>query len=199
MQPPITAGRRSSQQAPFFGAGRRERAMTAAIEAFFAAGWFGWGQGAPLQGTVVPLIVGAIASVTVAVWGSVRVATTSRLARTGAARGVARRYRSILGLELAIAGIGAGVLAGSGHGKWVSVWVGLVVGVHFIPLSRLFRNRSMFVLAIAVTIAAVAALVIGLSSNIEPSAITGLSVGAILLACAAATLGSHGRKERAED
>ena len=176
--------------------------MTAAIEAFFAAGWFGWGQQSPPKWAVGVLIVGAIASVMVALWGTFRVATTARLRSTGAAQGVARRYRTIVGLEVAIGGIGAGVLAAAGQGRWVSVWVSLVVGVHFVPLSRVLRNPSMFVLGITVALAAVAALVIGVSSNLEPSAITGLSVGAILLACAGATLvshGSEGRKLSADD
>ncbi len=50
-------------------------------------------------------------------------------------RAVRRRHGILVGLEFALLGAGAAVLAISGLGRWIPVWVCAGVGVHFIPLS----------------------------------------------------------------
>jgi hypothetical protein len=58
----------------------------------------------------------------------------------------------------------------------------LVVGVHFVPLDRVFPGIGLRGLAVAVVCVAVAAFLIGASTATAPSTITGLGAGACLLA-----------------
>ena len=81
----------------------RERGIYAVVEGGFAAGWFGWGQAAPPSWLVVPLAVGSILSVLVAVAGIV-VTARSRARRTAVSdRTVRRRFRIIVLVEFALA------------------------------------------------------------------------------------------------
>jgi len=62
------------------------------------------------------------------------------------------------------------------------------VGLHFFPLARVLANPSLRPLAALITAAAAAALVVGLSSTVAPSTITGPGAGLCLLAFGVATL-----------
>jgi hypothetical protein len=57
--------------------------------------------------------------------------------------------------------IGAVVLGVSGPGAYVAAWVLLIVGVHFLPLARLFANAGLRVAGVAVIAVAIAAAITG--------------------------------------
>ena len=166
----------------------RERGIYAVVEGGFAAGWFGWGQAAAPPWLVVPLAVGSILSVLVAVAGIV-VTARSRARRTAVSdRTVRRRFRIIVLVEFALAGIGAAVLAAAGRATWIPAWVCLVVGVHFFPLSRALGNRSLARAGALLTGIAAAALVVGMATRVAPSTVTGAGAGLCFLAAGLATL-----------
>lgn len=166
----------------------RERGIYAVVEGGFAAGWFGWGQAAAPPWLVVPLAVGSILSVLVAVAGIV-VTARSRARRTAVSdRTVRRRFRIIVLVEFALAGIGAAVLAAAGRATWIPAWVCLVVGVHFFPLSRALGNRSLARAGALLTGVAAAALVVGMATRVAPSTVTGAGAGLCFLAAGLATL-----------
>ena len=166
----------------------RERGIYAVVEGGFAAGWFGWGQAAAPPWLVVPLAVGSILSVLVAVAGIV-VTARSRARRTAVSdRTVRRRFRIIVLVEFALAGIGAAVLAAAGRATWIPAWVCLVVGVHFFPLSRALGNRSLARAGALLTGVATAALVVGMATRVAPSTVTGAGAGLCFLAAGLATL-----------
>jgi len=166
----------------------RERGIYAVVEGGFAAGWFGWGQAAAPPWLVVPLAVGSILSVLVAVAGIV-VTARSRARWTAVSdRTVRRRFRIIVLVEFALAGIGAAVLAAAGRATWIPAWVCLVVGVHFFPLSRALGNRSLARAGALLTGIAAAALVVGMATRVAPSTVTGAGAGLCFLAAGLATL-----------
>ena len=103
-------------------------------------------------------------------------------------RAVRRRYGIVVGLEFALLGAGAAVLAITGLAKWIPVWICIGVGVHFIPLSRVLGDQFLMILGVLITAVALAALVIGLTSAVAPSTITGAGAGLCLLITAAITL-----------
>jgi hypothetical protein len=103
-------------------------------------------------------------------------------------RAVRRRYGIVVGLEFALLGAGAAVLAISGLTRWIPVWICAGVGVHFIPLSRVLGDRFLVVLGVLISAVAMAALVIGLTSAVAPGTITGAGAGLCLLITAAITL-----------
>jgi hypothetical protein len=72
------------------------------------------------------------------------------------------------------------LLAITGHSDYIAVWILFVVGVHFVPLGRLFRIRSLVVVGVVLIPVSVAAAVIGLVWTVLPSAIAG-GIGGLLL------------------
>src|ERR1017187_6916922 len=178
-----------------FRAGR-ERGIYAAVEGGFAAGWFGWGQAAPPSWLVIPLGVGSVLSVLVAVAGIV-VTARSRARWTAFSDGtVRRRFRIIVLVEFSLAGIGAAALAVAGQATWIAAWVCLVVGVHFFPLSHALGNRSLARAGALLTGVAAAALVVGTATGVAPSTVTGAGAGLSVLAVALATLVVGERRAR---
>lgn len=167
---------------------RRTLANAAVIEGFFAFMWFGWGQEGPPPGVSIVLVVGAIlALLTVA--GGIHAARRAReepSPLSGPAAG--RRYGVIVGVEFGISGIGAAVLAASGHVGFIAAWVCLVVGLHFVPLSRVFPGVGLMGLAALISLVGIAAFAIGVSTALPPSTITGLGAGGCLLGHAASLL-----------
>ena len=159
---------------------RRDQGVTALIEGFFAAAWFGWGQAKPPPGLSAVLATGSVVAILTAVAGAVltfRLRSLPAIMDDPSAR---RRYRIIVGAEFAVAALGALVLAIAGQPAYIPVWVCAVVGIHFFSLAPLLRDRSLYPLGILVCAASVVALIVGLTTNIAPSAITGVGAGWLL-------------------
>lgn len=68
-----------------------------------------------------------------------------------------------------------------------------VVGVHFIPLARLFPGLFLVPLALALVAVALSALVVGVLTTVSPSAVAGPGAGTCLIVAAVATLLSGSR------
>jgi hypothetical protein len=119
----------------------RDAAATAAIFGFFASAWFGWAQDEPPPGWRKALVAGSILSLLTAVGGGV---VTWR--NWSGPDGVRRRYQPYLRSgrrrRVALAAIGAAVLARRRSGELIPAWVALVVGVHLIPVALLVRSPS---------------------------------------------------------
>ena len=167
---------------------RRDRGMTALIEGFFGFVWFGWGQANAAGGLRVGLAVAGVAAALVALAGGV-------LAFRGPAsngvlhdRQARRRYALTVGVEFALAGAGAAVLAVAGQGDFIPAWVCAVVGVHFFPLASLLEDRRLVPLGASVITVALVAVVAGLAAGIAPSTVTGVGAGTVLTGFAVAAL-----------
>ena len=160
----------------------------AVVTAFFGAGWFGWGQAAA-SGSLRPWLgAGSGIAVLVAAAGIV---TTARHRSTRAAlsdRAAFRRYGIIMGIEFGAAALGAAVLAVLSQSAYIPVWVCAVVGVHFIPLAQVLRDRSLVPLAAATCAVAACASFLRSTAGGAPSTTTGLGEGCLLTAFAAVTL-----------
>jgi hypothetical protein len=167
---------------------RRDAGITALVLGFFASAWFGWGQAAPPAGLGTWLTVGSLLAVAVAAIGAVvgfrSPASTAALHD----RAAGKRYGVIVGVELGLAGLGAGILAAIGQADYIPVWVCAVVGVHLLPLAPLLRDRRLVALGVLVTIVALVALVVGLADTVTPSTVTGVGAGLLLLSFAIAEL-----------
>jgi hypothetical protein len=161
----------------------RDAAATVAIFGFFAASWFGWAQEKPPPGWRDILIAGSMLSLLVAVAGAILTwqhwaAGTAFNPQTG------RSFGLIVGIEFAVAGLGAGVLAVLKRADLISAWVALVVGVHLFPLAPLLQYPLLYVVAALVSMAALVAVPLARSQSLAVSAITGLATGVVLLAAA---------------
>jgi hypothetical protein len=158
--------------------GTRTVANAVTIEGFFAVLWFSWGQERPAAWESVALTIGVILAVLVAIGGVV----VARRAPREPSSPAGRRYGIIVATEFASIAAGAVILGATGQSEFIAAWVCLVVGVHFLPLDRVFPGIGMVALAAAVVCVAVAAFVVGAATSTPPSAVTGLGAGACLLA-----------------
>jgi hypothetical protein len=166
----------------------RSRGVVAAIEGVFGFMWFGWGQADAPTWLRVPLWVGSGLGVLVVVAGIVLAARSTGQRTAMSDPAVRRRYNVIVGTEFAIITVGAVLLGRAGYGQWVTVWVCAVVGLHFLPLARVFAGLHLASLGVLVTVVAAAALVTGLGSAVVPTTVTGPGTGVCLLVAAIATL-----------
>jgi len=158
------------------------------IEGFFGFVWFGWAQATASPGLRTWLAVAGVAAALVALAGGVQAfrspASTSVLHDWRARR----RYGLAVGVEFALAGVGAAVLAVAGQGDFIPVWVCAVVGVHFFPLASLLEDRLLVALGAALTAVSLVALVTGLVTGVAPSTVTGVGAGTLLTGFAVAAL-----------
>src|SRR5262245_45039184 len=108
------------------------------IEGFFSLAWFGWGREDPPAWESTVLSIGTVLGVLVLLGGIViarRVRHTSSPLADPAAR---RLWNIIVGTEFASIAFGWVVLGVTGHGEFIAAWVCFVVGIHFVPLDRVF-------------------------------------------------------------
>jgi len=167
---------------------RRTAGIAAGIEGFFAFVWFGWGQAAAPPWLAVPLGVGSAAGALVALGGVVVAVRAHGQPTPLADQSVRRRYLIIASVEFGLLGVGAAVLGVSGDVEWIPVWVGLVVGAHFVPLARCLGMPSLVPLGLVILVISVLAFIVGRWSDVAPSTVTGQGIGLALFAGGAITL-----------
>lgn len=174
---------------------RRTLATAAGMEAVFAFAWFGWGQASPPFAVSIVLAAGSVLAALVTAFSAV---TAHRL-RTEPSPlegpAAARRYGIIVGVEFATAATGAVALGAAGVSHLIPAWICLVVGVHFVPLGKLFPGTGMTPLAAAITLVGGAAFA-AVGAGVPPSTVTGLGAGLCLLAHAASMLLTARRRLR---
>jgi hypothetical protein len=166
----------------------RTLANAVAIEGFFALAWLSWGQEQPPAWVSIVLDIGAILAVLVTVGGILLARRARHEPSPLSEPGAGKRYRIIVATEFASIGIGAAILGATGQPDFIAAWICLVVGVHFVPLDRVFPGIGMAGLGAAVVCVAVAAFIVGASTSTLPSTVAGLGAGACLLSHAAALL-----------
>lgn len=161
----------------------RDAAMTAVVFGFFASSWFGWAQEQPPAAWRNPLIAGSVVSLLITVAGAV-LAWQSWFDGTAFNPTTGRAFGIVVGIEFAISGLGAGVLAVLRKAPFIPAWVALVVGVHLFPLAPLLQYSLLYVTAALVSLVALLAVPLARSRSVTVSAVTGLTVGIVLLATA---------------
>lgn len=168
----------------------RDSAMTALILGFFASCWFGWAQERPPATWKLPLIGAAALSLLIAVIGGIYAWRHWSDGSALNAPGAMRQYGIIVGLEFAIAAVGAIGLLVWGHAEYLAPWICLEVGVHFWPMAPVLLNPGLVVLGGLLAIIALVALLASRSFGLEPSALAGAGAGLALLGFAARSLAS---------
>jgi hypothetical protein len=190
----VTTERKS---APERAAGRpRDLAVTAIILGIAGALWFGWGQAQPPAGWGLPMSIGSFAAIAVAVAAGIMLRRYRHGGSAMESRRVRRAYGITVGIETAVIGLGAVGLALAGRSAYTAPWILLVVGVHFLPLGRLFGSADLLWAGLALAAVAIAGAVTGAVSAVAPSAVTGAFGGLVLVAGAAASLGRALRRGR---
>jgi hypothetical protein len=155
--------------------------MTALILGFFAAAWFGWAQAAPPT-SWLPWLTGGM-FISIAVAGAAGVLVWRRRADPSVMHDeeANRRYGIIVGIEFAVAAVGAVLLGRTGLSAYSAPWICLVVGLHFWALAPVLGDPALKLLCILFVAIALAAWLTGWRGEIAASAVTGLGAGLALL------------------
>ncbi len=150
--------------------------------------WFGWAQAGPPAGWSVPLDIGSAAGLAVALAGGV----LSWRLRSGATAMHDPRRRSgywrVVAFEVIAIVLGVFALEATGQMAYLPDWILLIVGVHFIPLARLFDTPGLRLAGLALIGVAAGAAAAGAASDILPSAVAGAGGGLVCVTCAASCL-----------
>ena len=166
----------------------RDLATTALILGVAGFVWFGWAQAGPPAGWSIPLGIGSAAGLAVALAGGV----LSWRLRSGAAAMHDPRLRSgywrVVAFEVIAIVLGVIALEAAGQTAYLPAWILLIVGVHFIPLARMFGTRGLRLAGMALIGVAAGAAAAGAASDIPPSAVAGAGGGLVCVACAASCM-----------
>lgn len=133
------------------------------------------------------LIAGSILSLLTAIAGGV-VAWQHWHDGTVFDAATSRSFGIIVGIEFALAGLGAALLAAFHKAQIIPAWIALVVGVHLIPVAWILRYPLIFVVGALVTLMALAAVPVARARSLAVSAVTGLGTGTVLLGGALVSL-----------
>ena len=166
------------------GAHRVDLAITALVLSVAAMAWFGWGQAEPPSGWSPVLTVGSIVGIAVALLSGVT--SWRRRSDNGSMENpaVRRAYQWIVGTEIAACLLGVAVLGAAGASRFLPAWILLVVGLHFLPLGRVFRIAELYPAGVAVSVIAVAAAITGAATSVAPSTVAGAGGGLVCLIAA---------------
>ncbi|MBO3739541.1 hypothetical protein [Actinoplanes flavus] len=165
---------------------RRQAGLTALYLGVFAMIWFSVPDSRPPLGTY--LVVGSLTSILVAGIGALVVLRAHREGPVERNTSTDRRYLVIFAGELAAAGFGAVLLAVIHRSEYIPVLVGVIVGLHFLPLAPVLKDPALRVLGVAVCLAGLAGLIAGLVSEVAPARVTASGIGVLLLGYAIGAL-----------
>jgi hypothetical protein len=165
------------------------------VGAVMGLAWAGSAVGPLSPVLAVPVIVAGVAIFAVLMTGArgLRRAASAmpQEASPGVDRGRARRrFAMVVAAECAAIAAAVNLLARSGHSQWTPAVVCVVVGLHFIPLARLFSVQRYYATAAALCLAAVATMILG-AAGAPPAAwqlLPGFGAALALWATSAALL-----------
>ncbi len=144
---------------------------------------------------VVPVLTAGAAIVTVLMMGARRLRRAAAGARVGGTQGISpgrarNRFAQVVAGESVAIAVSINVLVRADRAEWVPAVVCVVVGVHFLPLARLFRVRLYYLTAAALLLVAATTALLGAAG--VPAAVwrllPGLGAAAVLWATSAGLL-----------
>ena len=169
----------------------------AAVLALAGIGWFSWAQQDPPSTWKLYLIVGSVLSAIALI--ALIVLLVSHRTTTGSPMAdprVRRRYWVTVAVEVLLIVAGNLVLAAIGHAEYDAAWTLFVVGVHFVPLAAIFGSRGLAAAGVLTAVVAVGAAVLGLATDLAPSAAAGVGGGVVFLGYAVWVLGRGRQPEQ---
>lgn len=158
----------------------RDAAMSALILGFFASSWFRWAQERPPNGWRRPLAVAAVTSVVVAASGGLLAWQSWSAGSALSGDGAMRAYGVMVGVEFALAAVGAVLLVWRGQSRYLAPFICFVVGVHFWPMAPLLEEPGLYLLGGVLVAVAAGAVLLSRRTSILSSALTGAGAGTVL-------------------
>ncbi|MBP2478389.1 uncharacterized membrane protein YhaH (DUF805 family) [Crossiella equi] len=172
--------------------------ISTTIATGFGAGWWFFGAGVSPAASTALRVAGGVLLATLLGW----LAVTARRGRNlpGAQAARPGPFGKVYGIAvlLMLVGIvgGARVLTGVfALPEAVPAWVLFVVGLHFLPFTRLFGSRRFLVLSVALCLVAVLAAVLGAAGQVWAwQGVVGFGAAAVLWGLAAVALVDGNRR-----
>lgn len=159
----------------------RDYLMYTAIFGFFSFCWFGWAQEAPKEewrwGLVIASIIGLILGIIGGILSYFHWQDASILNN----KSDFKWYLVFFISEILLAAIGAMVLLFIQKSSLISIWVSLIVAIHFIGLEFVFSDKSLFLLSFLMLGVTVISIPLSIRFKVTPSAILGIGNGTCLL------------------
>jgi hypothetical protein len=90
----------------------------------------------------------------------------------------------VVGIEFAVAGVGALILALTKRREFIPPWIAFVVGVHLFPVAVILHYPLLHVVAALVTVGSLVAVPLARSRALSISFVTGVLTGTVLFAAA---------------
>lgn len=159
----------------------RDYLMYTAIFGIFGFCWFGWAQEAPKEEWRLWLGIASAACLIIGTAGGILSYLHWHDASILNNKSDFKWYLIFFVSEIVLAVLGAILLLLMQKNNWVSVWVSLIVAIHFIGLKFVFNDLSLFILAILMLIATIVSVPLSAYFKVAPSAVLGIGNGACLL------------------
>lgn len=158
----------------------RDYAMYTAIFGMFSFVWFGWAQENPRKNWRKYIGVASGIALLVCLIGVYLSVTHWDAATTLSEKDTFTNYLIVFYTEFFIAGLGAFLLIRSKKKDYVAPWIAFIVGAHFFWLENIFKDPSLYMLAVLMIAIAVLSPWLSKKIGVANSAITGIGSGTSL-------------------
>lgn len=158
----------------------RDHVMYMAIFGMFSFVWFGWAQENPRQNWRKYIGIASGLALFVCLIGAYLSVKNWNGATALAEKGAFRDYLIAFYAEFIIGGLGAFWLIRRKKKDYVAPWIAFIVGVHFIWLVHVFKDTSLYILAVLMIVIAAASPWRARKMGVASSAITGIGSGVVL-------------------
>lgn len=162
----------------------RDHAMMVVIFGFTGFVWFGWGQENPKKNWRKYLGIGAAISVLVGLYGVYLSIHHWNLPSALNELDSLTWYYVIVATEFALAIVGAYYLTRRGLADHIASWICFIVGIHFFPLAIIFKDWTLYILAILFILVVLYSIKKDKKTSYASSALIGIGAGSSLLAFA---------------
>lgn len=156
----------------------RDYAMYAVIFGVFGFSWFGWAQESPPESWRIFLgIASSVSFIVACIGGFIAVKHWGAASALNADKKSYIRFRNIVIPEILFCFVGAMLLMALNMTEYIAPYIALIVGIHFIPLVGLFKDKSILLLALLVILSSITSVLIanqaGLTSTTIATILTG--------------------------
>lgn len=158
----------------------RDYAMYAAIFGMFSFVWFGWAQENPRKNWRKYIGTASGFAMLITLLGIYLSVTNWDAASALSEEGNLTTYIIVFYAEFIIAGIGVFLLFRMKKRDLVAPWIAFIVGTHFFFLVDVFRDPSLYLLAVLLIIIAAVSPWLSKRMDVGSSAITGIGSGTVL-------------------
>lgn len=154
--------------------------MYVAIFGMFSVVWFGWAQENPKKSWRKYIGIATGFSLLLCLIGVYLSIMNWNAATSLTTKGRFTSYLIVVYLEFLLAGLGAFFLMRRKRTDYIAPWIAFIVGTHFFWLVNIFKDPSLYILALLMIAIAILSPWLAKKLGVASSAITGIGSGTAL-------------------